>query len=47
MVSEPSTPGAFLMNEGKEISERDLDKFFTKTDKIDRIFNDILSWDEE
>ena len=46
MVSEPSTPGAFLMNEGKEISERDLDKFFTKTDKIDRIFNDILSWDE-
>ena len=46
MVSEPSTPGAFLINEGKEVNMRDLDKFFTKTDKIDRIFNDILSWDE-
>ncbi len=45
MVSEPSTPGAFMMNEGKEVNRTDLDKFFTKTDKVDRIFNEILSWE--
>ena len=45
MVSETSTPGAFMMNEGKEVNRRDLDKFFTKTDKVDRIFNEILSWE--
>jgi hypothetical protein len=44
MVSEPSTPGAFMMSEGKTIDPNDIDKNFTKTDKIDRIFNDILSW---
>ena len=44
MVSEPSTPGAFMMREGKDISRKDLDKHFTQTDRIDRIFNDILSW---
>ena len=44
MVSEPSTPGAFMLREGKEVSREDLDKYFTKEDKIDRIFNDILSW---
>tara|TARA_R110000824_G_scaffold335426_1_gene521993 strand:+ start:585 stop:1187 length:603 start_codon:yes stop_codon:yes gene_type:complete len=43
MVSEPSTPGAFMMAESKNL-KRDLDKIFTQTDKIDRIFNDILSW---
>ena len=47
MVSEPSTPGAFLMSEGKNVSRSDLDKFFTKSDKIDRIFNDIIDWDQE
>ena len=45
-VSEPSTPGAFMMSEGVEINEGDLDRYFTKTDKIDRIFNDILDWGE-
>ena len=44
MVSEPSTPGAFMMNEGKEISQNDIDKSFNKSDRIDRIFNDILRW---
>ena len=43
MVSEPSTPGAFMLREGK-ISQSDLDRHFTSTDKIDRIFNDILKW---
>ena len=47
MVSEPSTPGAFMLNEGKRVSRRDLDKHFNKTDKIDRIFNEILTWDNE
>lgn len=47
MVSEPSTPGAFMMNEGKKISQRDLDRFFNKSDKVDRVFNDILSWENE
>jgi len=44
MVSEPSTPGAFMMREGREITREDLDKHFTSSDRIDRIFNDILDW---
>ena len=47
MVSEPSTPGAFVMKEGKEISKKDLNKAFNKSDRINRIFNDILSWDDK
>ncbi len=45
-VSEPSTPGAFMMSEGVEINESDLNRYFTKTDRIDRIFNDVLDWEE-
>ncbi len=45
-VSEPSTPGAFMMREGKEISRKDLNTHFNKTDRIDRIFNDILDWEK-
>ena len=44
MVSEPSTPGAFRMKEGRNIRPTDLDKTFTRSDKINRIFNDITSW---
>ncbi len=44
MVSEPSTPGAFMLREGKEVTRREVDRNFNKTDKIDRIFNDILRW---
>jgi hypothetical protein len=47
MVSEPSTPGAFMMSEGKNINPKELDKFFTKSDRIDRIFNEILEWERE
>ena len=43
MVSEPSTPGAFMLRESKEL-RKELDNHFNSTDKIDRIFNDILSW---
>ena len=46
-VSEPSTPGAFMMKEGREISRAELNKHFNKTDRIDRIFNDIIDWKED
>jgi len=46
-VTEPSTPGAFMMKEGKEINENDLKQHFTKSDRVDRIFNDILTWRNE
>ena len=41
-VSEPSTPGAYMLSEGKKINKAILDRFFTDSDKIDRIANDIL-----
>jgi hypothetical protein len=40
-VSEPSTPGAFMMTEA--INENTLKKVFTRSDRIDRIANEILS----
>ena len=46
-VSEPSTPNAFMMKEGKDFSRSELNKHFTKTDRIDRIVNDIISWGDE
>lgn len=46
MVSEPSTPGAFMLREGKVVNKQELDKVFTRSDRIDRIFNEILSWQE-
>ena len=46
MVSEPSTPGAFVLREGKEVSRTELSKTFNKSDRVDRIFNEILSWEE-
>ena len=46
MVSEPSTPGAFMLREGLDISKESLRKFFNKSDRIDRIFNEILTWDK-
>ena len=45
-VSEPSTPGAFVMREGREIKRSDLNKVFIRTDRIDRIFNEILDWEK-
>jgi len=46
MVSEPSTPGAFMMSEGKKISNSELNKTFNKSDRINRMFNDILRWED-
>ena len=46
-VSEPSTPGAFVMREGRDFDSRDLDRHFNQTDRIDRIMNDIIDWENE
>jgi len=43
-VSEPSTPGAFMMREGRQVKQADLSRTFNRSDRIDRIFNDILTW---
>ena len=43
MVSEPSTPGAFMLKEHR-VHRKELDKFFNQSDKIDRMFNEILRW---
>lgn len=42
-VSEPSTPGAFMIPEGRRIQEGELKKIFNKSDRIDRALNDILT----
>jgi hypothetical protein len=44
MVSEPSTPGAYMLREGRNIDQKEIDSYFNKSDRIDRIFNDILRW---
>ena len=44
IVSEPSTPGAFMMSESKIIKPGDLKATFNKSDRINRIFNDIKTW---
>jgi hypothetical protein len=41
-VSEPSTPGAFMLPEGRTINSSELRTIFNKSDRIDRIINDIL-----
>lgn len=43
IVAEPSTSGAFL-SEGKKISDAEVNKQFTQSDRINRVFNEILSW---
>lgn len=42
-VSEPSTPGAFMLPEGKRIDDAELREVFNKSDRIDRVINDILA----
>lgn len=42
-VSEPSTPGAFMLPEGKTIQPHELRNIFNRSDRIDRVMNDILS----
>jgi Prohead core protein serine protease len=42
-VSEPSTPGAFMMAEGKIYDEDVLKTVFNKSDRIERAANEVLS----
>jgi len=42
-VSEPSTPGAFMLPEGKQIAPHELKTIFNRSDRIDRVLNDILT----
>ncbi len=44
LVSEPSTSGAILMREGKNINPSELRNVLSKSDRIDRIVNDIVNW---
>lgn len=51
IVSEPSTPLAFLYKEGltrsgRQLTEEEIKRTFSKEDQVDRIYNDILSWKE-
>ena len=46
-VSEPSTPGAFMMREGRDFSGSDLRRHFTKSDRIDRLMNEMIDWEDE
>ena len=41
-VSEPSTPGAYMMKESKNLSDPNV---FTKGDRINRLLNEVLSED--
>lgn len=45
-VSEPSTSGAFMLPEGKTITSAELRNIFNKSDRIDRLLNDILSFNK-
>ncbi len=42
LVSEPSTPGAFMMKEARDVDPRILNKIFSKNDRINRVLNDLL-----
>jgi hypothetical protein len=42
-VSEPSTPGAFMMAEAKQYDANIVKNIFTKSDLVDRAVNEILS----
>ena len=47
IVSEPSTPGAFIMKEGRDLSPDEIAQvraYFGPGDKIHRIMNSILEW---
>ena len=44
IVSEPSTPGAFMIKESRRITPTDLRATFNKSDRINRIINDINQW---
>lgn len=44
LVSEPSTPNAFLMREGRDISPLELRQVMSKQDRIYREANSFIQW---
>ena len=49
IVSEPSTPGAFVMKEARDLTPTEIQQvkeYFGKSDKVYRLINKITSWDE-
>lgn len=44
LVAEPSTPSAFLMREGREVTVDELSRVFTRGDRLYRIANEIIAW---
>lgn len=49
IVSEPSTPGAFVMKEARDLTQAEiteLNNYFSKDDKVHRELNNILRWGE-
>lgn len=47
LVSEPSTPNAFLMREGRDVTVEELKQAFKKNDRIYRAANDFVRWAKE
>lgn len=47
LVSEPSTPGAFMMKEARDVDPRILNKIFSRNDRISRVLNEILYFKKE
>lgn len=47
MVSEPSTPGAYMFKEAREIDPRLIKKIFKREDRLNRVANDILAFDRK
>lgn len=43
LVSEPSTPGAFMMREAKDVDPKVLAQIFSKADRVNRVANEILN----
>jgi len=50
IVSEPSTPGAFIMKEARDLTTQEieqLNQYLGKDVRVDRVLNDILQWKNE
>lgn len=45
-VSEPSTPGAYMMKEAKEVDPKLLKQIYSREYRVDRVANDLLKLDE-
>lgn len=44
LVSEPSTPGAFMMKEAKDVDPAIINQIFSKSDRLERVVNDLLKY---